>query len=477
MIFTAPQFWVFFAVVLALVAINARTLRSLTAQQSIFLASSYFFYAQWDWRFLSLIIVSTVVGYGTGLKIASGTNKRAWLCLSLGVNLGILGTFKYLGFFVEEAFRALHAAGIEVSSPALNLILPVGISFYTFQTLTYGIDIYRGTLQPTRDLLPFATYVSFFPQLVAGPIERASRLLPQLNHIWRYDEQRIIEGLRLILIGMLLKVVVADGLGPRVDSIFSDPSSFGGGELALGALYFAFQIYGDFCGYSTIAIGVARILDIELMTNFRTPYFATSIQSFWRQWHISLSTFFRDYVFIPLGGSRAGWSQTSRNLVLTFMISGLWHGANWTFLVWSLYHGVLLVLENLVRSEKSGRETRPLVLLAKGATTFLLVCISWVIFRSPSVTFAVDYLTRMIGDFGWPTTLRGGLVLVALGVAIDWMWRRDTTLASIDPLGKLGAYPAVATAIRWSVYCSAGWLILLTMARRSGVQQFIYFQF
>jgi alginate O-acetyltransferase complex protein AlgI len=475
MIFTDIKFWWFFAAVLLVVVANQRLFKSVKVQNVILLVSSYYFYAQWDWRFLSLIIISTLVDFLAGYKIeASPDNRKRWLMLSLCVNLGILGFFKYFDFFVTEAAIGLEALGFNGSVPTLNVILPVGISFYTFQTLTYTIDIYRGHLKPTRNLLAFAAYVAFFPQLVAGPIERATNLLHQFNRRWNFNEKQITEGLRLILFGLVLKVCVADKLAPMVNEIFSSPESFDGGVLALGAVYFAFQIYGDFCGYSTIAIGLAKILGFELMTNFRTPYFATSIQDFWRRWHISLSSFFRDYVYIPLGGSRVSDGKKNRNLLVTFTVSGLWHGANWTFIVWGFYHGVLLILQNRLAKLNTDFLPKVLVTAAFMAVTFTLVCIGWVIFRAESMGDAYTYLVRIFTDFGIPQSYRSGLIYVLLAVVIDFFWRKDTRLETVV-FPRFTSSPGVL--MRWSSYVVMLWMVIVGMASRSGVQQFIYFQF
>lgn len=475
MIFTDPKFWAFFVVVLSAVLFNYRIWRSVRVQNLILLVSSYYFYAQWDWRFLSLIVISTLVDFLAGSKIANDErNKRSWLLLSVCTNLGILGFFKYFDFFVTEAVIGLNALGIETSVWTLNIILPVGISFYTFQTMTYTLDIYRGQLKPTRDLLAFAAYVAFFPQLVAGPIERASNLLHQFNRLWAYNEERTTQGLRLILVGLALKVGVADNLAPFVDAIFASPDDFDGGTLALGSVYFAFQIYGDFCGYSTIAIGLAKVLGFELMTNFRTPYLATSIRDFWHRWHISLSSFFRDYVYIPLGGSRSTALKNDRNVIVTFTISGLWHGANWTFIIWGFYHGLLLVIQR--RIPNVGSLPIPTVVssaIAMGVT-FALVCIGWILFRAESMSNAYAYFAGIITDLGMPQTKRSAIIYVLFAVVIDFLWRKDTRLETISA-PKFAIKPALVC--RWASYVFMFWVVVVGLANRSGVQQFIYFQF
>jgi len=475
MIFTDVKFWWFFAVVCALVLANHRLWRSVKVQNVLLLIASYYFYAQWDWRFLSLIIISTLVDYVAGMKmISDASHRKRWLLFSLCTNLGILGFFKYFDFFVTEAQGGLQALGLDVNVSTLNIILPVGISFYTFQTLTYTIDIYRGQLKPTRNLLAFAAYVAFFPQLVAGPIERAANLLPQFEKSWVFDETRIIQGLRLILFGLVLKVCVADKLAPLVDQIFAAPESYNGGVLALGAVYFAFQIYGDFCGYSTIAIGLAKLLGFELMTNFRTPYFATSIQDFWRRWHISLSSFFRDYVYIPLGGSRTATLKKNRNLFVTFTVSGLWHGANWTFILWGMYHGMLLIAQNHLSKIGVPNIPKWLANLIYMCLTFVLVCIGWIIFRAPSIGEAYTYILRVFTDLGVPDVLRSGVIYVLIAMVVDYVWRKDVRLESVE-IFNFGR--GAAGVMRWSTYTLMFWMIVVGMANRAGVQQFIYFQF
>jgi D-alanyl-lipoteichoic acid acyltransferase DltB (MBOAT superfamily) len=475
LVFSDSQFWWFFLIVVVMIAAAARTVRSITFQNTILLVSSYYFYAQWDWRFLSLIAVSTLVDYTCAMQmVRDEARKKSWLLVSLIANLGILGFFKYYDFFITEAVTGLNAIGIQANASTLRIILPVGISFYTFQTLTYTIDVYRGQLKPTRDLLSFATFVAFFPQLVAGPIERAANLLPQFNSLWKFDQEKTTEGLRLILFGLVLKIVVADNLAPLVDEIFGNPAAFNGGELALGALYFGFQIYGDFCGYSTIAIGIAKILGFELMTNFRTPYFSASIQEFWRRWHISLSTFFRDYVYIPLGGSRVSSAKRDRNLLLTFAASGLWHGANWTFIFWGVYHGLLLVIQNRLPRLQLNVLPKAVSTCVFAGFTFFLVSIGWVVFRSASISDAYSYLFDIVARFDLPASKRSGVLYVLVAVLLDALWRKDTRLETVR-FFDLKTSPALL--VRWSAYVFMFWMVVTGVANRSGIQQFIYFQF
>ena len=315
-------------------------------QNLLLLVASYVFYGWWDWRFLGLIALSTLVDYFVGIRIEEADDrqrKKRWLWVSLAVNLGILGYFKYANFFIENWITAWDGLGVTMHASTLQVILPVGISFYTFQTLSYSIDIYRGNLKATRDPVAFAAFVSFFPQLVAGPIERATNLLPQITSPRTFTYEQGRDGMRLILWGMFKKVVVADSCAPYVDMCFDNPAAFSGSTLILGAILFSFQIYGDFSGYSDIAIGTAKLFGFELMTNFKFPYFSRDIDEFWRRWHISLSTWFRDYLYIPLGGSRVSKPKAIRNVFVIFLISGFWHGANWTFIVWGGIHALLFI--------------------------------------------------------------------------------------------------------------------------------------
>ena len=314
-------------------------------QNIVLLVASYFFYGWWDWRFLGLIFISSITDFYLGQKIhetIEPKKRKLFLMASLGLNLGLLFFFKYFNFFLDSFYSTF---GMSEDHNLLNIILPVGISFYTFQTLSYSIDIYRKELKPTHNFLTFLTFVSFFPQLVAGPIERAKKLLPQIEKIRSFSYQNAVLGSRYILFGFFKKMVIADGAAIIVNAIFETNSDSNGLLSILGIILFAIQIYGDFSGYSDIAIGTAKLFNINLMTNFNHPYFALSLKEFWQRWHISLSSWFRDYVYIPLGGSRLGKLFSIRNLIITFLVSGLWHGASWTFVIWGLIHGIFLVIE------------------------------------------------------------------------------------------------------------------------------------
>jgi alginate O-acetyltransferase complex protein AlgI len=315
-------------------------------QNILILIASYVFYGWWDWRFLSLIIFSTLIDFSVAKAMhaaKSQTQKKYFLYASIFVNIGLLGFFKYFNFFIESWVELCQNIGFQVNITTLNIILPVGISFYTFQTLSYTIDIYREKIEPETNLINFSAFVAFFPQLVAGPIERASNLLPQFSKQRTFSYEKAVSGIRLILWGLFKKVVIADSCAMYANTIFENSENYNSGTLILGAIFFAFQIYGDFSGYSDIAIGVARLFGFDLMTNFKKPYFSRDIAEFWRRWHISLSTWFRDYVYIPLGGSKGSLLKKIRNVFIIFIVSGFWHGANWTFIFWGLLNALFFI--------------------------------------------------------------------------------------------------------------------------------------
>lgn len=432
MLFTEFEFWLFFPIVMIALWINRRFIASIKIQNYLLLISSYIFYGYWDWRFLILIIFCTLQTYclagAMSDKEESKFRNTRLLWISVLLNLAILGYFKYANFFYAEALNLFKQLGYTGSTSTLNILLPVGISFYIFQSLTYVIDVYRGHLKKETSLVNYATYIAFFPQLVAGPIERAANLLPQFTSLRQVTEKQIYQGVRLIIFGLFLKVVVADSLAPVVDDIFAWYENFNGGVHALGAIYFAVQIYGDFCGYSMIAIGAASCMGFRLMTNFDTPYFSHSIQEFWRRWHLSLSSFFRDYVYIPLGGSRVSEAKILRNLILAATISGLWHGANWTFIVWGFLHGVLLVIQRKFNQylhipepiTKQGI-TGFLFKIASWALTFSLVALLLAVFRSETVTDAYLYIKEIFCSFKMPDHYVRSLVFVILMFLGDWI--------------------------------------------------------
>ncbi len=409
MLFSTSTFWVFFAVVVILLQSNYIWVKSLKLQNLLLLFASYYFYGYWDYRFLALIVlVSSQTFLASHLMVRFQHLKKSILFLSLALNICVLGYFKYAAFFVSEFLLAFD---IQDSFSLENIILPVGISFYIFQSFTYVLDVYNCKIKAEKNPINYFTFIAFFPQLVAGPIERASSLLPQFRSLKRIKLNYFYDGIKIIIIGLFLKIFIADNIGKDVDFIFANYQDFNGGTLLLGALGFTFQIYGDFCGYSLIAIGVAKIMGFDLMRNFDTPYFSTSIQDFWRRWHISLSSFFRDYVYIPLGGGRVREWKVKRNLVTTFFISGIWHGANWTFMVWGLIHGFLLVFQRA----QNIRITKCLGWLL----TMIMVLILWILFRSESITDFYLYATEIILNPGVPEARRSQVVFFFYLVLLD----------------------------------------------------------
>ena len=453
--------------------------KSVFGQNVFILLVSYIFYGWWDWRFLGLIAFSTIVDYTIGLALQRSTNlqkRKILLATSLIVNLGLLGFFKYYNFFVDSWIDAFSSLGIEMQSSTLNIILPVGISFYTFQTLSYTIDVYRRNLEPTTNFINFASYVAFFPQLVAGPIERATNLLPQFNEKRNFNEEQAISGVNLILWGLFQKVVIADSCAPYVNSIFENYQDMNTLSLALGAFYFAFQIYGDFAGYSNIAIGSARLLGFDLMRNFNYPYFSRDIAEFWRRWHISLSTWFRDYLYIPLGGSRGSRSNQLRNVLIIFIVSGFWHGANWTFIFWGALHAIFFIPVLLLNSNRKNLDQVAMNRLlpkfreiGQMLVTFSLTCLAWIFFRADSVTVALDYLKRLFIDLSFGIEYLSierynvEMVLIIL-ILIVFEWFNRTHEHPFHGRWKWFKITAVI-------------LMLLTLGVYSNEQDFIYFQF
>ena len=420
MLFNSIEFLLFLPIVFLLYWFVFN--KHLKSQNLLILISSYVFYGWWDYRFLSLIFLSTIVDYIIGLNIPkqdSEKKQKLLLWCSVLFNLSVLGFFKYYNFFVDSWIDLFSSIGYEIKYVwTLNIILPVGISFYTFQTMSYTIDIYRKKLEPTKDFISFASFVSFFPQLVAGPIERASNLLPQILKKREFQYEQGVQGLRLILWGMFKKVVIADSLSPAVDDIFSNYQDYGGGTLWLGAIYFAFQIYCDFSGYSDIAIGTSKLFGFELMSNFKFPYFSRNIGEFWRRWHISLSTWFRDYLYIPLGGSQEGKWKSIRNIFIIFLVSGFWHGSNWTFIVWGLFHSILFIPSFIYNNNRKYTTSiiaentllpSPKEFLQIG-TTFILVLIGWVFFRSETISDSFNYFNQMFFRLNSPVIYRSLLI-------------------------------------------------------------------
>jgi D-alanyl-lipoteichoic acid acyltransferase DltB (MBOAT superfamily) len=379
MLFNSIDFAIFLPIVFILYWFVTKG--NLKLQNLLIVAASYLFYGWWDWRFLLLIVFSTLVDYSVGRKLKTEENQRnrkALLWISIAVNLGFLGFFKYYNFFLDSFITAFLFFGTEIQGSSLNIILPVGISFYTFQTLSYTIDVYKKQLEPTKDLIAFSAFVSFFPQLVAGPIERASSLLPQFYEKRHFVYNLFSEGIKLMIVGFFMKLVIADRAAIYVNAVYNNVDNHDGLSFILATVLFTFQIYCDFAGYSLIAIGTARLFGFNLMTNFRRPYFAKSVSEFWKRWHISLSTWFRDYVYIPLGGNRASQPRWLFNIFITFLISGLWHGSNWTFVIWGALNGVYLIIEAVCIK----RERKSIINVF---ITFGLICFSWIFFRANNV--------------------------------------------------------------------------------------------
>jgi len=461
------------------------TKRSLKLQNALLLVASYYFYGSWDYRFLFLLIFSTLLDYYTGIKMHEAPNKKRktfWFWLSVCVNLGFLGVFKYYNFFASSLAEGLSQVGIQVNPGTLNVILPVGISFYTFHGLSYVIDIYKDRIKPERNFIDYSVFVSYFPLLVAGPIERATHLLPQIKKERVFNYQQASNGLFLILWGLFKKIIVADNCAPLVDSIFSSqglPAS----TLVLGTVLFAFQIYADFSGYSDIAIGASKLFGIELFTNFRFPYFSRNIAEFWRRWHISLSTWFRDYLYIPLGGSKAGKWKSIRNIFIIFLVSGFWHGANWTFIIWGGIHAMLFLPSFLFNTNKKYQKSAvslsglgdSIQTFGHMLLTFGAVCFAWIFFRATSVKEALTYISnifdrsilsmpRLMGEQNTDLILSFISILVLL--IIEWNYRKTEFVFSNFAGKNMLVRTATMSAIVISIYYFAG---------RSA--SFIYFQF
>lgn len=480
MLFNSLEFAVFLPLVFFVYWI---ILKDQTRAQNLFIvAASYFFYGWWDYRFLYLIIFSSLCDFYLSKIIyqaSSQKQKKAALLVSILLNLGLLFFFKYFNFFLDSFEDAFSFFGNPISVDRMTIILPVGISFYTFQTLSYTIDVYRKKLEPTNNLVSFLAFVSFFPQLVAGPIERAKNLLPQFEVKRDFNRYEAILGIRQILWGLVKKIVIADTSAVFVNEIFSNPGSHNSSALIIGAILFAFQIYGDFSGYSDIAIGTARLFGFSLMKNFAYPYFSRDIAEFWRRWHISLSTWFRDYLYIPLGGSQVGLTKKIRNILIIFIVSGFWHGANWTFIFWGLLNALYFI--PLALTEKNRKHLEiiaenklfpKLSDLAKMIFTFCLTTVAWIFFRSESISEAFDYLSGIfqgdifsrpsIADFNSVVKLLGWIVIIT---AFEWVHKSKDF-----PLEKL----RLPRLIRWSLYSL---LILMIISYSGQPQEFIYFQF
>lgn len=454
--------------------------RKLKQQNILLLVASYFFYSCWDWRFLFLLMFSTLLDFYSGLMMQNAGSeriKKIWFWASIGINLGFLGFFKYYNFFAESFAQLLAGFGFEVDIWTLQIILPVGISFYTFHGLSYVIDIYYDRIKAERNFVDYSVFVSFFPLLVAGPIERATHLLPQIKRARVFNYAQSVDGLRQILWGLFKKVVIADNCAEYANLIFNDSANQSGSTLVMGALFFTFQIYCDFSGYSDIALGTARLFGIDLLRNFSYPYFSRDIAEFWRRWHISLSTWFRDYLYIPLGGSKGGTWMKVRNTFAIFLVSGFWHGANWTFIAWGLLNALYfmpLLLTNTNRNHigivAEGRALPSVGELVSMAGTFMLTVFAWIFFRAESLTHAFSYIRGIFNSslFELPAFLpKSVLALIAFFMAIEWIGREKPY--ALAEVGTRWPSP-----LRWSFYYVLIIFIILFMGKE---QEFIYFQF
>lgn len=481
MLFNSLNFALFFPIVFFVYWLLAN--KKLKIQNAFLLIVSYFFYSCWDWRFLFLLMFSTLLDYFTAIKMQDASNqgkKKFWFWLSIAINLGFLGVFKYYNFFIDSFADALATLGFQVNYTTLNIILPVGISFYTFHGLSYVIDIYHKRIEPVRNFVDYALFVSFFPLLVAGPIERATHLLPQIQKKRMFEYGKVVDGMRQILWGLFKKIVIADNCAIYADMIFNDSDSQNGSTLILGAVFFAVQIYGDFSGYSDIALGTARMLGIELLRNFAFPYFSRDIAEFWRRWHISLSTWFRDYLYFPLGGSRGSKWMSVKNTFIIFLVSGFWHGANWTFIVWGLLNAIYFLPLLML-----GKNRNNLDIVAQGKLfptlndvlsiflTFSLTTLAWIFFRAESLSHAWSYLAGILSDsvFDPPLLAQAGYVTIVLALfffIVEWFGRERQF--AISHLGT--NWPRFARLGFYSLL-----IVIMGLFMQTNDTPFIYFQF
>ena len=478
MLFNSIEFLLFLPIVFLLYWFATKG--NLILQNILLVVASYFFYACWDFRFLFLLFISTLLDYFTGIKMSEAKNKKSktfWFWLSISINLGLLGVFKYYNFFAESFASASEIIGLNVNPWTLKVILPVGISFYTFHGLSYVIDIYKGRIKAQKNFVDYSLFVSFFPLLVAGPIERATHLLPQIQKNRTFDYTKAVDGLKQILWGLFKKIVIADQCAEYANEIFNNYTDYSGSTLILGAALFAFQIYGDFSGYSDIALGTARLFGIELLRNFAFPYFSRDIAEFWRRWHISLSTWFRDYLYIPLGGSKVGTMMKIRNTFIIFIISGFWHGANWTFIVWGLLNALYIMPSIIFDTNRNNIE-----IVAKGKNlpnlkdlfsigmTFSLTMFAWIFFRSNNIENAINYISEIFSfsTFTIPEVRpKITILLIMIFILIEWLGREQQF--AIQNLGCKWKRP-----MRYLMYYA---IIIAIFWFGGKEQQFIYFQF
>lgn len=453
--------------------------KNLKLQNLFIVAVSYLFYGWWDWRFLILIAFTTLCSFLSGTLIEKHRDKKTAKIIATSnivLNLGILGVFKYFNFFSENFGKLFEVFGYTLDWVTLDILLPVGISFYTFQALSYTIDVYKRKIEPTHDVVSFFAYVSFFPQLVAGPIERATNLLPQFYVKRQFDYAKAVDGMRQILWGLFKKMVIADNCAIVANDIFNNYADYNGSTLFLGALFFTFQIYGDFSGYSDIAIGTARLFGFNLMRNFNFPYFSRDIAEFWRRWHISLTTWFRDYIYIPLGGSRGGKLMSFRNTMIIFLVSGLWHGANWTFIVWGAFHALLFLPLLLTGSNRKytdlvvaeNRKLPTIKELGQMLFTFLLALVGWIIFRAETIGHAWDYIVNMFTNSPLSLPMVWGkksIILIMILMIVEWIGRRNQYALEIMPKNRVA---------RWSIYFAIAVCVFWFSGKGA---TFIYFQF
>jgi D-alanyl-lipoteichoic acid acyltransferase DltB (MBOAT superfamily) len=483
MLFNSIDFAIFLPIVFVLYWFV--TNKSLKLQNSLLVIASYVFYGWWDWRFLALIFFSTLVDYSVGIGLSKQEKplkRKLLLWTSILVNIGLLGFFKYYNFFLDNFVEVFRFFGHPINPQGLDVILPVGISFYTFQTLSYSIDVYKQKLKPTKDFIAFMAFVSFFPQLVAGPIERATHLLPQFYKKREFNYYKAVDGLRQIIWGLFKKIVIADNAADLANQIFNNYTDYSGSTLLLGALFFTFQIYGDFSGYSDIAIGTSRLFGFNLMQNFAFPYFSRDIAEFWRRWHISLSTWFRDYLYIPLGGSRGGTWMKIRNTFIIFIVSGFWHGANWTFVVWGALNAfyflpLLLLGKNRINTNTvaEGRYLPSFKEFFQMGITFCITVLAWIFFRSENLGNAFNYIATILSPSFltfpqiFPKTL---FLLIVIFMIIEWLGRDGEYAMSFISKNRFFYYKF----FRWSFY-TVLILIIYFFGNFSEEIEFIYFQF